>query len=57
MIYSQERKKSAIIITTVIESRVGKRRRGEDLPERSQPVIKEAFDFEMNEDKDEEEEW
>ncbi|KAH6701351.1 hypothetical protein BKA61DRAFT_582431 [Leptodontidium sp. MPI-SDFR-AT-0119] len=49
-------KKSAVIITTVIESLAGKRRRGEDLPQRLQPATKEAFDFEMNEDEDEEEE-
>jgi hypothetical protein len=47
-------KKSAVIVTTVVESLAGKRRRGEDLPERLQPATKEAFDFEMNEDEDEE---
>ncbi|CZT53525.1 uncharacterized protein RSE6_15146 [Rhynchosporium secalis] len=47
-------KRSAVTVTTVAESWVGKRRRGEDLPERLQPATKEAFDFPIDEDEDEE---
>jgi hypothetical protein len=43
--------KSVVIVSTVVESRAGKRRRNEELPNRLQPASKEDFDFAMREGK------
>jgi hypothetical protein len=44
--------KLVVIVSTVVESRTGKRRRGEELPDRLQPASKEAFDFDMEEEEE-----
>jgi len=46
-------KESAVTVTTVVESRLGaKRRRGQDTPDRLQPVTKDSYDFNMDSEDD-----